>query len=163
MKLFPEYIDLDVPKKSQAFRPLIDRAVDLSIAAYILMNLEPNVLVISERLSSTFHNALAQGNNSLFLTCDNTKTVRSRWPDSRLGVAAIERWTARTINLGKRYGRKVCFIAEGESTTLSHIKVVKRPDAGKLPFLKNNPGGWTMWDHRGLNDLKATESVIKAT
>lgn len=126
IKMFPDYFELDVPKKSREFRPIIDKAIDMAVAAAVLFTAAPKALVVSDRLSMTFSRSLTrppQANEagSLFLRCVTPEVIRERWPMSTLGIPHLTRWNDKLSTLAGQISGTIVPVPDSKSAILDFV------------------------------------------
>lgn len=99
--MFPMYFDLDVPRKAHQFREVIDKGVDLSISARILLNLPQTVSVVSDRISPVFHSCLTDGGPSIFIFTSSLDGLKSRWSNNNMTMTQLMRKIATMVDLAQ--------------------------------------------------------------
>lgn len=76
-KLLPSYFEDDVPRKAHKWRPLIDKATDLVLSAYCLLNVPRGSLIVTDRVSATFLSQTCDiaRNKPLFIGSLDVRTI----------------------------------------------------------------------------------------
>lgn len=140
-ELLPEYNRLDARKKSERWRPLIDKATDLVISANCLINVPEKSLIVVDRVTALFmnHTVNSKGNPPYFICIDDPHVLAARCSNPEpLSDKLSEKWVER-CNIFRR-------IYSPKSVVVTDIK----PDLSEIVAVISNHRGDMQW---GLTEL----------